>query len=161
MRQLNMFLSKGDKIMPRPWYENIREWPSLAPTKWYLVRIIVVERVKDSSAIRVTIEFLEQPQEGRRMDFALPLPVRPAGLTAEFFSAAGIGPSPRRRIRPRDGVGRSIRTQFGTAQNQPVAFKPAPEGETTHERKAASASGRPPDSATQTPEPDGNGSAGR
>lgn len=147
--------------MPRPWYENIREWPSLAPTKWYLARIIAVERARDQSAIRVTIEFLEQPQEGRRMDFALPLPVRPAGLTAEFFGAAGIEPSPRRRIRPRDGVGRSIRAQFDPAQGQPVAFKSAPEGENTHERNASSAPGRPSDSAAQTPEPDGDGRAGR
>lgn len=147
--------------MPRAWYESIREWPSLAPTKWYIVRIVAIERANDQSAMRVSIEFLDPPQGGRRMELALPLPVRPNGLTSDFFAAAGIEMTPRRRIRPRDGLGRSVRVRFDASDGQPIAFKPAPEGENTHEWTATSAPGRPPDSAAKTPEPDGNGSAGR
>lgn len=120
--------------MPRSWTEFVSDWPALLATIWYLARVAAVDKTGEPPAIQVTLELLDHGQEGRRLDITLPLPVRPAGPTSEFFLAAGIGLRPKSRIRPKDTVSKSILVRFDTATNQPIEFmKPETPDERIHQ----------------------------
>ena len=109
--------------MPRSWLETVHDWPRLCTTTWNRARIAAVERLGDSSEIRVDLDLLDYGQEGHRLAVAMPLPIRPAGLAADFFQAGGIEVVAGKRIRPMDAIGRTICVRIGPATNQPVDFK--------------------------------------
>lgn len=152
--------------MPRPWTELVRDWPVLAATIWYLALITAVEKATDPPAIQVTLELLDHGQKGRRITVTLPLPIRLAGLTADYLIAAGIELRPQGRIRPKDTVGRTICLRFDPPTNQPTAFKSDSKGANSHDRNQhaedapASSAGWPRSATcTEATKPDGDGNA--
>jgi hypothetical protein len=98
--------------MPRAWLERVCEWPVLQAGVWYLLRVVSVEKSADPPGVRVQFEFLDADQAGRMHMAVLPVPVRPSGLVADFFRAAGLDVIAGGTVSPKAVVGRTVRAQF-------------------------------------------------
>ncbi|MHC5109577.1 MAG: hypothetical protein ACYTHJ_06830 [Planctomycetota bacterium] len=79
--------------MPRPWIETVQPWPSLDGKQLYRCIVASVEKSRSPAAIIATIEHADTANRGRTHRIALPLPIRPGGLTSDFFNACGLGTS--------------------------------------------------------------------
>ena len=70
---------------------------------------------------------LHPRQDGRVHEVSLPLPVRPGGITADFFRAVGQNVEVGRNIVLRDAVGKTVRIKFGPSADGhvgAVSFQP-------------------------------------
>jgi hypothetical protein len=115
--------------MPRVWRERVREWPAFQAGVWYLLRVVSVEKSVDRPGVCVEFEFVDCDQAARIHAMVLLLPVRPAGLAADFFRAAGIDVIAGGTITPNAAVGKTVRAQFAKVASdgaeQVVRFAPA------------------------------------
>lgn len=98
--------------MSRPWREPVQDWPALRRNQWYLLHVLSLDKVRDPPAIRLLLEFLEEEHAGRTHVVLLPLPIRPAGPTAEFFIACGALVVAGGTVAPKDALGAEVRVQF-------------------------------------------------
>jgi hypothetical protein len=118
----------------RKWTEIVKPYSELVKYKAYRTCIKNVARV--DKTIEVQLEFLDQPQQFRRLTIHLPLPIRPEGLTADYFTACGLEVVPEARIAPHETIGSVIVVTFDKTSDsssyQPVNFKPISRGE-SHE----------------------------
>lgn len=119
----------------RKWIESVEEYPALQPERWYRLRVVSIEKDRTRRAILIDLEHLGGDQAGRRHSgAALGLPVRPAGLTADFFRAAcgqdavAVG----KAIAPKDALDAILLARFAASPDhkdwQPVAFRQHTEG---------------------------------
>ena len=115
----------------RKWTETVKPYPELVSHKAYVTSIKNITRV--GKRIEVQLEFSEQPQQGRRLTTHLPLPIRPEGLTADYFVACGLEVIPQAKITPNETIGSVIVVTFdktsGSLCWQPVNFKSISRGE--------------------------------
>ena len=117
----------------RKWIEEVKPYPQLRKDRLYRVRVVDISKNGESDAMEVTFEFLDSNQSGRRHRIPLSLPIRPDGLTAEYFRSCHIGITPQAKISPRDTVGCEIAARFEQAADnlswQPTHFEPVPQKE--------------------------------
>jgi len=115
----------------RKWIETVKPYPELVKHRPYSTCIKNVTRV--DKTIEIQLEFLDQPQQGRRLTIYLPRPIRPEGLTADYFMACGFELIPRTKIAPHETIGSVIVVTFDKTSDssrwQPVNFKPILQGE--------------------------------
>ena len=116
--------------MSRPWVLRVADWPALQAAVLYLLRVVSVDKSTVPSAVRVELEFVEEEQAGRTYVALLPLPLRSAGLTADFFRAAGVDTiTAGGTVMPKVVVGKVVRAGFGHTDEdgewQIVRFMPA------------------------------------
>jgi hypothetical protein len=120
----------------RTWTEIIKPYSDLAKGKAYTVRVKNIHKATTAEAMEVTVEFVEPSQQGRRFTVHLSLPIRPQGLTADFFAACGIDITPQAKITPRSALGCLIQVVFEKTPDgpawQPIEFQPFSQGE-SHE----------------------------
>lgn len=125
--------------MPRPWTEKMEDFAAYVPGVLYTLVVMEVEKLREISTMRVTLEHAEPEYAGRRHVLDLPLPIRPAGRTAEFLKACGINLAVGEVVHPKACVGRMIRTRFQAAEPgswRLVAFE-APDLERPDEQRSA------------------------
>jgi len=96
----------------RKWNETIKPWPALKTRYPYRTRVSQIEKVNVPKTIVVTLEHLDNGQEGRQEKVVLPRPIKCHGLAAQFFTACGMTIIPNATIAPQDAVGQIILTQF-------------------------------------------------
>jgi len=94
--------------MARPWQETVEDFPALRRKKVYRVRIQRVRKSPKPKGMRVQLEFLDEEQAGRMHEVFVHLPIRPAGLTASLFTAAGMELAVGKRIPPTDVIGAMV-----------------------------------------------------
>ena len=94
--------------MPKPWEEMVEEFPGLSEKERYRTLIKKVTRQRVPRAIVLTLEFLDEPQAGRELVQKLPLPLRPAGITASCFKAAGMSIQAGKKVNPKHLEGHSV-----------------------------------------------------
>ena len=96
--------------MPRPTKLRVVEYPSLVASRDYPARVaeVRVERKK----LRVQLEHISERQQGRRHSLCLSLPVRPFGLTADFFRACSVQVNVGRTLDPRACLQRIANVRF-------------------------------------------------
>lgn len=107
--------------MGRTWEETVEDFPSPVADRVYRALVREVQKERSLQGMRVVCEFLDEGQSGRIHAQLLPLPIRPAGLTASFLKAAGVEPLVGNKIAPRQTVGAIVG----------VRMAPAPQGEWT------------------------------
>ncbi len=115
------------KIMVRTWYETPEDFPALKPGRKYLVYCLDIDKVRKPLGLEVVIEYIEGEQNGRRQTISLPLPIRPEGLTKDFFQACGQSIIVGRKIPIKSTVtGKRLLIEFGQDLSdnllRPVAF---------------------------------------
>lgn len=98
--------------MTRRWLIPVLDWAVLQETLWYLLRVLSVEKSGDPPALRVVLEFLEDEHVGQTHVALLRLPIRPAGPSAEFFTACGTAVVAGGTVAPKDALGARVRAQF-------------------------------------------------
>jgi hypothetical protein len=116
--------------MPRKWEETVKPFEPLKENHRYLLQVSGVSKCS-KAAICLTLEHVAgHSQAGRVHTLTLPLPIRPDGLTAEFFRAVGIQVQVDTKVAPKDAFGRQVYVKFSLAegQNEPkvVTFEPVP-----------------------------------
>jgi len=112
--------------MARQWTIRSVDHPNLRPSRPYRVRVVDVARGKGRSGIRIKLTHVDGEQDGRTHEILLPLPFRPAGLTASFFEACGFEVGVGTEIAPKDTMGRTLLATFApneTGAWQVVAFQ--------------------------------------
>jgi hypothetical protein len=116
--------------VPRKWLETVQDWPVLIAGHSYEMRITDVERSSDPPGMRVQLGFVSVDEAGRTHVALLPLPIRPAGLSADFFRAAGVDVIAGGTVTPKAVVGTVVQAQFAQGEDgqwQIVRFAPAEE----------------------------------
>ena len=120
----------------RKWIEEVKPYPRLRKDQPYRVRVVDVSKDTEAGAMEVTFEFLDSKQFGRRLRGLLSLPIRPYGLTADYFSSCHVEVQPHSKISPRDTIGSEVVARFEEAADdsdwQPIHFEPVTQGE-SHE----------------------------
>lgn len=94
----------------RKWLETVKDWPKFKPGQYYLAEILKIK--KQCKQIQVSLRFLEEEMRERTLTIHLPLPIRPEGVTADYFRACGLAVSPLVPICPNDTLGSQIRIQL-------------------------------------------------
>ena len=74
--------------MPRRYSLRIRDFPPLRPGRWYPVRVESIT-ASGRAALQIVLVQVASAQTGRTHVVEAEQPVRPAGLLARFFAAAG------------------------------------------------------------------------
>ena len=97
-----------------------------------------VTKSKSPVGLLVVLEDRDADHLGQRTEFLLPVPVRPAGTTADFLRACGLDVAVGKTVNPRSAVGANVRVQFkpspaGTME--PVAFEPDASKEPSHDKQ--------------------------
>jgi len=117
----------------RKWQETVQSFPRLQRERPYTLRVIDVRKDVETKAMEVTLEFLEPDQCGRQIRVPLSLPIRPDGLTADYFRSCHMEVKPQAKISPRDTINCEIVTRFEKAADgsnwQPIHFEPISKGE--------------------------------
>lgn len=115
--------------MPRPWIEKVEDHPPLRPNTHYLVRVADVRKHRNPPGIGVKLEHLGADQAWRTHDLVLPVPVRPAGITTDFFAACSFRVAVDQEIQPRHAVGHVLQARFAhdpdTGDYLVIEFRPA------------------------------------
>jgi len=112
--------------MARPWQEMVKDFPAFRRDQVYRVRIRRLNKSPKPKGISVLLEFLDHDQLGRALHVFLPLPIRPAGVTASLFAAAGMDPVVGKTIHPKDALGAVVGvrlTHSGTGAWTVVGFE--------------------------------------
>jgi hypothetical protein len=88
--------------------------------------------------MQVTLEDLDGEQRFRQTSTVLDLPIRPAGVTHDFFIACGIDAAMGKKINPATAVGVQVLVKFalkdGGPASEPVAFLPVPKQENSNDQ---------------------------
>jgi len=117
----------------RKWTETVKPWPQLNPDTLYKLQVVGIKRISNPRAMEVEVEFTEQPQLGRRITIHLPLPIRPSGPTAEYFTSCHMQIESQATVSPRDTIGSVIAARFRTEPQdvtpEPISFEPIFQGE--------------------------------
>lgn len=79
---------------------------------WYKVGVVTAEVLKRKKWVEVTLRHGKGEHEGRCHVVQLALPIRPNGITAEFFRACGFEVSEGTTVRPSEVVGRTLEVKF-------------------------------------------------
>ena len=111
----------------RKWIEITRPFPQLRRGQPYRVRVVDIRKNIETKVMEVTFEFIEVNQNGRRITVHLSLPIRPLGLTADYFKSCHIEVKPQARISPRDTIGSKLVARFEKVMGgdwQPIHFEP-------------------------------------
>lgn len=103
--------------MTKKWTETVKPWPEIARKKAHRVRVTNIGKVAAPKALRVTFQFLEEPQVDRPLDVRLSLPIRESGLTAEFFRACGLDIFANAQIAPRTVINTTLNVRFTKGQS--------------------------------------------
>lgn len=99
----------------KPWVLRVSVVPALRAAVLYLLRVVSIERSVEPFAVRVEFEFMEEAQAGRTHVALLPLPVRPVGVTADYFRAVGIDVTAGGTVRPNTTRNKLLRAEFARA----------------------------------------------
>ena len=94
----------------RKWTETVHNWPPIKQDYFYKLKVTSIQ--KSRKTIRLQLEFLDRQMAGRTLTVSLPLPVRPAGVTADFFCACGMPVTIGSEILPRSTINCVIRACF-------------------------------------------------
>ena len=125
--------------MPRAWEIPVEPYPEIDVSHDYLVSVLSVKKSKSPRGISVVLQHLDADQADRKHSIVLPLPIRPSGLTAEFFQACGMEVAVGGKLSPKDTVGTTIKVRFLPAETgegyKAVAFGPVDEEETENEQR--------------------------
>jgi hypothetical protein len=73
--------------------------------------------LKRQKCVEVTLRHGKGEHEGRCHVVQLALPIRPHGITAEFFRACGLEVSEGTTVRPSEVVGRTLEVRFQSDPN--------------------------------------------
>ena len=114
--------------MPRSWQETIQPWPELSSNQLYRCAVAEVSKQSEPHGIQVVLRHLDEPQPGRMHNVVLSLPIRPSGLTCEFFSACGLTTATGEKLSPLKSIGSIIGVRFIPAENgewSPIHFERA------------------------------------
>ena len=98
--------------MPRAWELLVEPYPAIDEHRDHLVSVLSIKKNKGSHGITVDMEHLDGEQTGRKHSIVLPLPIRPAGITAEFFKACCMEPTVGKALLPKDAIGIEITARF-------------------------------------------------
>jgi len=125
--------------MPRAWEISVEPYPEIDISRDYLVLVLSVKKRKSPRGISVVLQHLDTDQADRKHSIILPLPIRPSGLTAEFFQASGVEVAVGGKLAPRDATGATIKARFlpvNTGEGyKAVAFGPVDEERTENEQR--------------------------
>jgi hypothetical protein len=114
--------------MPRPWELTVEDFPPRKPGCWYNAKVCSLQKSESPAGLQVTLEDLDPEQLGRQTSIVLPLPLRPSGITRDFFVACGQDVSLEKRINPKTVLGAVLAVRFGLGPAGPdvvpVAFNP-------------------------------------
>lgn len=77
-------------MMRKPRPLKVEEYPPFRRDHEYLVQVHRVRASGKTQQLRVTLVHRDHEQDGREQELELPLPIRPAGRTAQFFRACGV-----------------------------------------------------------------------
>ena len=113
--------------MPRPWTLTVAPYPDLTDAL-YAVRVKAIEK-RDRATFAVHLAHTVAEQLGRTHTVALPLPIRPAGLAAQFFATCGFETHAGQEIQPSQAEGRILQARFErdpeTGDYSVIEFRPA------------------------------------
>ena len=101
----------------RKWIEKVKSWPAIRKNCLYELKVIHIERNKSKKVIKLTLKFLEEAMVGRTIEVCLLLPIRPAGITCDYFKACGLDISIDRDIKPRQTIDCSLMASFTESTN--------------------------------------------
>jgi hypothetical protein len=121
--------------MPRPWQETIQPWPELSSDQDCRCAVIDVAKSRGPHGIRVVLRHLDGPHAGRTHEVLFSLPIRPSGLTSEFFAACGLSVAVGGTIGPSNAVGAIISVRFAHADGddwQSLGFESSKHKEERH-----------------------------
>lgn len=116
----------------RKWTETVKSFPQIQREHLYNLRVVDIRKNTLTKMMEVTLEFLESDQLERRITAHLSLPIRPDGLTAEYFRSCRMEVKPQVKISPRDTIGSELVARFEKAASgdwQPIHFEPVTQGE--------------------------------
>ncbi len=117
----------------RTWTEIVKPYPRLIAGKYYKVRVKNIRKIAKPRRLVIDLEFMDAPQQGRRLELFLALPIRPDSLAASFFKACHMTVMPEAKIAPRNTVNALIAVSFEAADDgrdfQPVGFQTITEGD--------------------------------
>lgn len=97
--------------------ETVQDYPPLRKKHWYPIRVLNVKAAGKPRALEVTLEHLDPQNIGRRHVARLPLPILPAGVSAEFAQACGLTVTLHESVNLSLCIGRSIRAQFAPTED--------------------------------------------
>jgi hypothetical protein len=125
--------SRKEQIIMRKWTEIVKFFPQIRREHPYNLRVVDIRKNTETQKMDVTLEFLESDQFERRITAHLSLPIRPNGLTADYFRSCRVEVKPRAKISPRNTIGSEIIARFEEAADgagwQPIHFEPIKQGE--------------------------------
>ena len=125
--------------MPRAWEVIVEPYPEMDAERDYLVSVLAIKKSKAPRGISVVLEHVDGEQVGRKHSIILPLPIRPDGITGDFFRACGMAVAVGGRLTPRDAIGVAVNARFIHADPEEdcrvVAFSPAVKKETINEQQ--------------------------
>ena len=106
----------------RKWQEIVKPFDPLKENHPYLVRITRICKDPNVKAMCVTLEHIgDDIQAGRIHQISLPLPIRPEGLTANFFRATGIQLEVGYKITPTVVIGKTTYARFSQSKENEEA----------------------------------------
>ena len=118
--------------MPRTWELEVQPWPELVEGRRYRMEVTSISKSATAPvALLVAVRHMDGPQESRRHEISLPLPLFPENLSTVFFRALGFETGVGSKLNPQDAVGRQLLVTFGPltegGAQGPVAFHPIEE----------------------------------
>ena len=124
--------------MPRKRSKTIQVIPfdPLTKAQWHLCRVSNLDVLPRARGLRLTLEHAEEAHAGRTHTVQLPQ-LRPAGLTHELLTAAGIDVVPDKDIDLAEAEGVLVRVRFRSIDDgsyEPVAFR-AIDKDRTHDQQ--------------------------
>ena len=112
--------------MARRWTEKVVPYPTHKRDARYLMRVEAIRKVRSGHAhFALRLVHLDIEQEGRVVETELPVPIRPAGRTAQFFTACGIPVAIGAEVQPRAAVGCIVLVVF--RDEQIMSFEEVPD----------------------------------
>ena len=123
--------------MPRTWELSVEDFSPRKPGRAYRAKVLNVMKNGTPPGLLILLQDLEQDQLSRQTQVVLPVPVRPAGTTADFMRACGLNVAVGKSINPRSAVGAIIRVRFGPSSEGnmvPIAFESEVPEELGHDK---------------------------
>ena len=102
-------------------------FPRLSGDKWHLCRVNSLDPMPRARGLRVILEHVDEAQACRTHTVKLPQ-LRPAGLTYDLLTAAGIEVAPDKDIDLAEAEGALVKVRFRPVDEdsyEPVAFRAA------------------------------------
>ena len=104
---------------------KVEAFPPFRPEEMYEAIVMTLRLQKRLRVLAVGVQLIGGEQEGRAVEWHLPIPVRPTGLTARFLVAVGMDIHVGAAITPAEAIGRRLRVCFDrvAGEVQPIAFR--------------------------------------